>query len=120
MLSFVVVYPHPLRVQSWSPRSTSTGLSNTFVVFMLTLLAVYLAHPCCRTPLYLVSNMKFTTWSYGELAGKAAAFASSLRRAGLSRGSTILILSPPTTRGDSIALALALQAVGATVIYGDP
>lgn len=112
----------PVRVSPnrWSPRPTKTGLTEGFA-FVLIGVAFYILTSDDRLDTHTrVLRCRWSTISYGQLAGLVAAQADTLRRAGVKAGSKVLLVSSMATRAHEIALSLALHAAGATLLIGEP
>ena len=112
--------PRPFGYRTLFRRATFTGVSDKLLLVLLALLLRLYFHPH-RTPNHL--RLLKTTWhalSYMQLASIVASMAHGLRKAGVQRGSTVFVLYESPTKAHAFALTLALQAVGATVIEGEP
>ena len=101
-------------------RDTPTGLSHTFVAFVFIIAFSIVTHPDRRSLHRRVLGAPFHTWTYKQLAAIVATQAAALRRKGVKPGSTVLSLGILPTRGHAAGVALALQAIGAAAILGEP
>ena len=111
----------PMRVShaGYLKRNTATGMKDEVLLLLLVIFVRVAWHPDRVAPHRRLLASAWHSWSYMQLAAMVSTHAATLKRAGLTRGSTVLILWSPPTKAHAIALKLAVQAVGATLLEGE-
>src|SRR3546814_13417727 len=68
--------------------------------------------------LIAVEGDAVTQWTFAELAGRASRLASGLLRQGIAPGEAVLLMGKASP--ERVAVRLALGAIGALTVAGDP